>query len=431
MQRTHLGVDADPVNLMLHELRAGLADLGVMLIATELQDVLLGTPKPVRSYANLGVLKENMVNIVVHGHVPLLSDKIVEAAQLPEMQEEAKKVGAEGINVVGICCTANEVFARRGVPIAGNFLQQELAIITGAVEAMVVDVQCIMPSLPQVASCFHTKIVTTMPQGKIPGAEHIEFVDEKADEIAKQIVRLAIENYKNRDPSKVNIPSESIELMGGFSVESILSALGGSLDPLIDAIKEGKIYGIVAIVGCNNPKIKHDYGHVRLAEKLIENNILVVGTGCWASAAAKAGLMVPEAASKAGSGLAEVCKALGIPSCLHMGSCVDNSRIFNTCSAIAQALGVDISDLPIAAAAPEWMSEKSIAIGTWAISAGVFTVLGPVPPVLGSKKVTEILTKDVEDLVGAKFAVEPDPEKAAELILEHIKEKRAKLGLKT
>jgi carbon-monoxide dehydrogenase catalytic subunit len=430
MHRTNIGVDNDPVNLILQGLRASLADgWGGSMIATELQDVLFGTPTPIRSQANLGVLKTDEVNIIVHGHEPTLSEMIVAASQDPEMLALAEKYGAKGIQISGICCTGNEVLMRHGIPPAGNFLQQELAVMTGAVEAMVVDVQCIFPALGALAGCFHTKFISTSPKAKFPGATHIEFHEEQAYDIAKQIVRTAVENYRFRKADQVYIPAEKTECMVGFSVETIVGALGGTLDPLLNAVKSGAIKGIAGVVGCNNPKIQHDYGHINLVKELIKQDVLVVTTGCNAIACAKAGLLLPEAAEQAGEGLKAVCQALGVPPVLHMGSCVDISRILVACAAIANALGVDISDLPVAGAAPEWMSEKAVSIGAYVVSSGIFTVLGTVPPVLGSPAVTALLTQGANGVVGAAFAVEPDPFKAAQLIVDHIAEKRAALGI--
>ena len=430
MHRTHVGVDADYVNILLQGLRAAISDgWGGSMIATDLSDVLFGTPKPVESWVNLGVLKEDMVNIVVHGHNPVLSESIVKASRDPELIEYAKSKGAKGINVVGMCCTGNELLMRQGIPIAGNFLNQELAIVTGAVETMIVDYQCIMPAVTHVASCYHTKVITTADKAKIPGAIHIEFHPEHAIDIAKKIVKEAIDTYEMRVPGRVKIPKSPVRLIAGWSVEAIMDLLGGSLKPLIDAIKSGKIRGVAGLVGCNNAKIKQDYNHVTLTKRLIENNILVVETGCSAIANAKAGLMVPEAADQAGEGLREVVKALGIPPVLHMGSCVDCSRILMLAAELAKEIGVDISDLPAAGAAPEWMSEKAVSIGTYFVASGVYTVLGPVPPVLGSKNVTNLLLKDLENVIGATFAVDPDPEKEAELIINHIEKKRKALGL--
>ena len=430
MHRTNIGVDTDYVNILLHGVRTALSDgWGGSMIATELSDVLFGTPKPVESTVNLGVLREDMVNIVLHGHNPILAEMIVKAASDSKLIELAKQNGAKGINVVGMCCTGNEVLMRKGIPVAGNFLNQELAIITGAVEAMVVDYQCIMPSLPDVAKCYHTKVISTSPKAKFPGAEHIEFDARRAVDIAKRIVRIAVENFPNRNKERVMIPGKPVKLVAGFSVEAILKALGGTPKPLIDAIKDGKIRGAAGVVGCNNPKIPQDYGHVELVKELIKNNVLVVVTGCGAIATAKAGLLLPEAAELAGDGLKEIAKALGIPPVLHMGSCVDNTRILVLLAELAKALNVDISDLPVAGAAPEWMSEKAVSIGTYVISSGVFTVLGTMPPVLGSLAVTNLLTRDLEGVIGANFAVEPDPVKAAGLMVDYIESKRKALGL--
>jgi carbon-monoxide dehydrogenase catalytic subunit len=430
MHRTHMGVDNDYVNLILQGLRASLADgWGGSMIATELQDVMFGTPTPTFSEANLGVLKPDQVNIIIHGHEPLLSEMIVAATSDPELVELAKKEGATGINVAGMCCTGNEVLMRHDVPVAGNFLQQELAVATGAVEAMVVDIQCIMPALGALAGCYHTKFISTSPKAKFPGAMHMEFHEETAIETAKTIVKAAVLNYQNRNPAKVHIPDIKTKCMVGFSVEAIVDALGGTLDPLLGAIKSGEVRGIGAVVGCNNPKVQHDFGHVNLVKELIKNNVLVVTTGCNALACAKAGLLTPAAADLAGDGLKGVCKALGIPPVLHMGSCVDISRILVAAAAIANALGVDISDLPAAGAAPEWMSEKAVSIGAYVVSSGVFTVLGTVPPVLGSTAVATLLTSGARDVVGACFAVEPNPFKAAKLMIDHIDRQRKKLGI--
>ena len=430
MHRTHIGVDNDAVNLILQGLKASIADgWGGSMVATELSDVLFGTPTPVRSEANLGVLKSDEVNIIVHGHEPTLSEMIVAAAADPEIVALAEKFDAKGINIVGMCCSGNEIIMRHGIPMAGNFLQQELAVITGAVEAIIVDVQCIMPALGALTGCFHTKFISTSPKAKFPGASHIEFHEERGYEIAKEIVHTAVENYRFRKTDQVCIPDEKMECMVGFSVEAIVNALGGTLDPLLMAIKSGAIKGIGAIVGCNSVKVRHDYSHVNLVKELIRNDVLIVTTGCNAIACAKVGLMLPEAAEQAGEGLKGVCEALGIPPVLHMGSCVDISRILVACAAIANALGVDISDLPAAGAAPEWMSEKAVSIGAYVVSSGVFTVLGTVPPILGSKAVTELLTQGANDVVGAAFAVEPDPFKAAQLMIDHIEEKRTALGI--
>ncbi|MBN1453098.1 MAG: anaerobic carbon-monoxide dehydrogenase catalytic subunit [Anaerolineales bacterium] len=430
MHRTHMGVDNDWVNILLHAVRTSLSDgWGGSMVATELSDALFGTPTPQKSQMNLGVLKADQVNIILHGHNPMLSEVIVAASQDKGLLDLAKKNGAQGINLAGLCCTGNEVLMRKGIPMAGNHLIQELSIMTGAVEVMLVDYQCIMPAVTETAKCYHTKVISTFDKAKFPGAEHISFDPSRGMEIGKQIVRTAVENYTNRVKERVNIPVEPVPVMAGFSVEAILGALGGTPQPLIDAIVKGDIRGAVGIVGCNNPKIKQDLGHTELTKRLIENDILVVVTGCAAVADGKAGLMTPEAADLAGPGLGAVCKALGIPPVLHMGSCVDNIRILVLAAALANTLGVDISALPLAGAAPEWYSEKAVSIGTYVVASGIFTVLGIAPPIFGSPNIVKLLTEGLEGVLGATFAVEPDPERAAVLIRRHIEKKRAGLKL--
>jgi carbon-monoxide dehydrogenase catalytic subunit len=405
------------------------------MIATELQDILFGTPNPLRAKVNLGVLNPRAVNIVVHGHEPTLSEMVVLAAQDPELQRLARAKGADGINIAGICCTANEILMRHGIPVAGNFLHQELAVMTGAVDLMVVDVQCIMPALADLVRHLHTLLVTTSPKAKIPGAEHLEFAEEHALEVAKEIVRMGIENFSRRN-GKIYIPKEAMDLIAGFTAESVFYFLGGRLRatyrPLNDAIIDGRLRGIAGIVGCNNPKITQDFAHVEMAKELIKNDVLVVTTGCAAIADAKAGLLRPEAAfDLAGKGLQEICEAVGIPPVLHLGSCIDNSRILIALANIVQegGLGEDISEIPAAGAAPEWMSEKAVAIAFYFVASGVFTVLGNPFPIEASENLTRFLTEEVEKLVGGKFAFEPDPIKAAHLMLEHIERKRHALKL--
>lgn len=428
--RIHMGVDSDYVNILLHALRTSLSDgWGGSMMATDISDVLFGTPKPVSSYVNLGVLKEDMVNVVLHGHNPVLSEMVVKASREKDLVEYAKKMGAKGINLVGMCCTGNELLMRKGIPIAGNMLNQELAIATGAVEVMLIDYQCIFPSITQTAGCYHTKVISTSEKAKFPGAIHKEFHPETAIDTAKEIIKMAIENFPNRNPDRVKIPNSPMKLMAGFSVEAIKSALGGTFKPLIDVIASGKIRGAAGIVGCNNPKIKQDYNHITLAKELIKRDILVLETGCAAIASGKAGLLVPEAAELAGDGLKEVAKSLGIPPVLHMGSCVDCSRILVIAAELAKALGVGISDLPVVGGAPEWYSQKAISIGAYFVASGVYTVLGYPPKIMGSPNVTKLLTEDIENVIGGKFAVEPDPVRTAELMAAHIEKKRKALGI--
>jgi len=436
MHRTHMGVDQDYKSLMIQGTRAALADgWGGSMIATEIQDVMFGTPTPALSEINLGVLKEDMVNIIIHGHEPALAEMLAVLSQDPELIEYAKSKGAKGLNLAGMCCTANEVMMRHGVPIAGNYLQQELAIITGAVDAMVVDVQCIMQGLQEVAGCYHTKLITTDDRAHITGSTFMLFDELNAKESARSIIKAGIDNYPNRGDN-VRIPQIKTPLIAGFSYETINYLLGGlfraSIRPLNDNIINGRIRGVAGVVGCNNARTTHDSSHTLMIKELLKNDVLVLSTGCAAMAAGKAGLMLPEAAREfCGPGLAEVCETVGIPPVLHMGACIDNSRILIAATAMVKdgGLGDDLSDLPVAGAAPEWMSEKAIAIGQYFVASGVYTVFGTNFPTLGSKEFSNHLFNDMEEMYGGKWAFEPDPVKAAHLMIDHIDSKRKALGI--
>jgi len=438
MHRTHIGVDADYKNLMKQGMRAALGDgWGGSMIGTELSDVIFDSPKIQRSTANLGVLKKDAVNLVVHGHEPTLSDIIAIVSQKEELVQKAKEKGASGINLAGVCCTANEILMRHGIPLAGSFMQQELAVMTGAVDLMVVDVQCLMPGVAQTAKHFHTKLVTTSPKAKIPGFQHIEFEEDKAVEIATHIIEAAIDNFPNRDGQKIDIPRFTEGIVAGFTTESVFRFLGGTYRstyrPLNDAVIAGRIRGAAGVIGCSNPNVDYEEGHIKMVKELIKNDVLVVTTGCNAITCAKHGLMQPEAAFKhAGKGLQEVCRAVGLPPVLHLGSCVDNSRILRVLANVVAegGLGDDISDLPAAGAAPEWMSEKAVSIGMYFVASGVYTMIGHPLPIMGSRNLHKYLTDEIEEEVGGKWAFELDPVEAAHKMLRHIDKKRKALKLK-
>jgi carbon-monoxide dehydrogenase catalytic subunit len=437
LHMTNMGVDNDPENLLLASARAALADgWGGSMIATDVSDILFGAPHPLRSKVNLGVLKKDEVNILVHGHEPTLSDVLVAVTRDPELVAEAARAGAQGINLAGICCTANEILMRHGVPVAGNFLQQELAVMTGAVEVMLVDVQCVFPAVTELQKCFHTKIVSTSAKAKFPDATYIPFHEETAYESAKQIVRVAIENYSRRDPAKVHIPDVREPIVAGFTKDVIFSILGGryrpSYRPLNDAIQAGRIRGVAGVVGCNNPKFPHDECHLMMVKELIRNDVLVVQTGCSAIACGKGGLLSPEASERyAGRGLQEVCRAVGMPPVLHIGACVDNTRILTTCAEMVKegGIGDSFDKLPVVGAAPEWMSEKAITIGMYFVASGISVVIGQPLPVEGSEYVVDFLTHTLKKHFGATWTFEADPVQAAHLMIDHIDRKRAEIGL--
>ena len=442
LHMTHMGCSSKPEALIRQSLRAGLSDgWGGSMMGTEFSDVMFGTPKPIDTTANIGVMEKDNVNIIVHGHDPSLSEMIVFYANDPEMIAYAKENGAKGITVAGVCCTSNEVTMRHGIPMAGNFLSQENVVLTGACEAIVVDVQCIFPALGPLSKCFHTKFITTSPIAQIPDSDFIEFHAESAGENARAIVRTAIENFKNRRPELVNIPDLKTKARVGYSVEAIKKELDGvcnshvdtygTTKPLIDCVKAGVLRGAVAMVGCNNPKVRPDTAHIELMKKLLKNDIIVILSGCSAQAAAKAGLMDPDAKEYCGEGLKRVCELVGIPPVLHMGSCVDISRMMILASDIAKDWGINISQIPLCGCAPEWMSEKAVSIGNYVVATGIDTYLGVDPYTKGSSEVVELLQGEhgVKDWVEAHFIVDTDIESLGDKMIAGIEAKRTALGI--
>ncbi|MDR0862307.1 MAG: anaerobic carbon-monoxide dehydrogenase catalytic subunit [Oscillospiraceae bacterium] len=440
MHMTHMGNSADAEALVRQGLRMSLANgWGGSMLGTEITDILFGTPTVWTTEGNLGVLESDMVNIIVHGHDPAFSEMLVTACEVRELVDYAKTKGAKGINVVGLCCTANEVAMRHGVRMAGNFLQQENVILTGAVEMMCVDIQCIFPALAQLSQCFHTKFITSSPIARIPGSTYVEFKPETAFDQAKQLVREAIDNFQNRDESKVYIPPTKQTATVGYPTEQIIKHLDnvtnshveiiGTYKPVIDTIRSGVLRGAVAIVGCNNPRVRPDYSHFEIMKELIANDILIVATGCAAQLATKAGLLNKDAKYLCGAGLRRVCELVDIPPILHMGACVDISRMMLLATGIAKDWGVDITQIPVVGCAPEWMSEKAVSIANYVVSTGLDVYLGIEPQVNGSDQMMEIITQGTRKITGAGYIINTDPHQLVKSIIEGIEEKRAALGI--
>ncbi len=433
MHRTHMGVDQDYRHILEQAARCALADgWGASMIATELSDIMFGTPVPIRSKVNIGVLRKDEVNVTVHGHEPVLAEALAMAANDPEIVYECKKVGAKGINLAGVCCTGNEILMRRGLPIAGSFVQQEVVLATGAVEAMVVDVQCIMQGVSPVSSNYHTALFTTSDKAKITGATHIPFEEHKAMDVAKNILKRAISKFPER--GKHFIPVHEMDVVAGFSHETINYILGGrfraSYKPLNDNIVNGRIRGVAAIVGCDNYRVM-DEVHVELAKELIANNVLVLVTGCAATGMGRAGLLSPEAMEMCGDGLREVLEAVGCPPVLHMGSCVDNSRLLIAATEMVHTggLGSDISEIPVVGCAPQWMSEKAVSIGQYFVSSGAYVAFGPSFPTTGSKVVTDFCFKEMNDIYGGSWDLAQTANEFTNKLIDKIDQRRKALGL--
>jgi len=435
MHRSAMGVDQHYENITKQASRTALSDgWGGSMVSTEISDILFGTPSPVAVEVNMGVLKENQVNIIIHGHEPNLFESMLASVNEPTFVQAAKDAGAEGINLVGMCCSGLEMMNRHGIPHAGNFSSTEAILVTGAVDAMAVDIQCIQQGLSKVAECYDTPFITTNPRCKIEGALHIEFNEHDPKACTDEIVIKAISRFKNRS-APVEIPKIVNTGVHGFSHEYINYMLGGSFrasyTPLNDNIINGRIRGVAGVVGCTNPRVKQDYVHVELVKELIKNDVLVIQTGCSQIALAKAGLTTPEAAALAGSGLRDVCETVGMPPVLGMGACVDNSRILIAASEMVRegGLGESIADLPVAGAAPEFMSEKAIAIGQYFVASGVFTVFGVTFPIVEETKFHKLLFEGLEKQGLGKWGFTPDPHEMARMMIAHIDKKRAALGI--
>lgn len=455
-----MGMDADVENMLKRACRLGLVDAYCgMYVATQIQDILLGVPEIQYIKTNLSVIDKNKINIVVHGHIPAIAESMVAAVEMYNKDWHGFYNTPE-INLVGMCCTGMEVLMRHGLSYAGDILQQELAIATGAVELMVVDIQCTQPAVVEAvkASGLHTKIITTDPEAKIEGpeeiVEHKEFDPKKANEFAQDLVRIAKDNYKqNRDKYKVFVPNiEPTEMLAGFSTETLAKVLdnvkpGDPCGALVGQIQNGNIRGVVAVIGCVTPReLYYGYRTVELIKELIKNDVLVVLTGCVATIASYHGLMkLPEYDfsdyPEVGPGLKAVMRTIAdknrstvpdgkaVPPCIFMGACVDNSRIEEVLNALANYLGVRIDQLPAAGSSPEYIAEKAVPIGFWAVDLGLFTHLGDPPNVLASDRVVQWLTQDVEKIFGGKFYVQSDPYKSAQKLMEVVEKKRANLGL--
>lgn len=439
MTMTMSNINTDPVSLLITTLRVSIAAAYMGLIATTtIQDILLGNPGVGVSEADLGVLDLDTVNIVAHGHVPYVAVAVLnELANNKELQAKAKAAGAKGIKLYGSMDTGQELLQRMntaGKGFAGqlgNWLTQELMVTTGAVDLVMMDLNCSIPGLKLAADKFHTKVVSVSHVIRMEGVDtNIDYVPEKVKEQAVELINLAIDAYKNRGTVNApKVPKYKSQVIAGVGIESLLGVLGGSLDPLLNVIKDGKIKGIAAVVGCTNNRNGHDSASLQLIKELLKRDILVITAGCVASGAQIEGLQTLEAQESAGENLKSICKALGVPPVLNFGSCIDIGRITLAVAAIANALGVDPSELPVAASAPEYLEQKAVVDGIFAVAFGLLTHLGPVPPVAGAPNVTRILTQDIEALTGGKVSVEQDMVKAAEVIDNHITEKRRKLGL--
>ncbi|MEM2134166.1 MAG: anaerobic carbon-monoxide dehydrogenase catalytic subunit [Candidatus Jordarchaeaceae archaeon] len=432
-------VDGYYASLAFKALRLGLAMAYQSQIVNEYcQDILYGIPRPHTMRVDLGVLDPDYVNVLPNGHEPFLGFAMVQLARKPEWQEKAKAVGAKGLRVIASIETGQEMIQRWNMDHAfygftGNWISQEAVLASGCVDLFACDMNCSMQIDPIYAKKYKFKLVPVSELVAFEGVkERVNYVPEKAEQQAAQLLQMAIDNFKERRATiepVTNLPMK--EVLVGFSTESILEALGGTLDPLLGAIKDGTLRGVAGLVSCTTLR---DYGQdvhsVNVAKELIKRDILVLSMGCGNAAMQVAGLCTLEAKKFAGPGLKSICEKLKIPPVLSYGTCTDTGRLADLLAAVSNALGgVPIPDLPVAAVAPEYMEQKATIDAIFALALGLFTYVNPVPTVTGGPNLVKLLTQDLKQITGAQLNLEKDPVKAAEAILAHIETKRKKLGI--
>lgn len=432
---------SDPVEFLLNSVRLGVANeyQGLFLLDI-LQEILMGTQEIQMKQQNMGLLKENMINVITNGHMPLLAHVAIDLASGSEWQQKAKVAGAEGIQILGHVCEGQQLINYEGTHNQngfggqeGEWLSQEYLLATGVIDLFMFDYNCTVATMPLFAERFGTKLLSVHPVIKLQGTETLDFVPEKMKEQAEKALNYAIEAFSKRKDSnrKTHIPPFVSECMVGFSTESVKKALGGSFKPLIEQIANGNIRGIATIVGCTTARYGQGGSNIfKITKGLIENNILVLSGGCTSAVMEYTGLTNPKAADEAGVGLRTVCKQLGIPPVLSFGACVDIGKMTQTAMEIADELDVDTDKLPIVIGAPEYLEQKAVADACTAVALGWLVHVAPVPSITGSDLVVKTLTETTETLGLGKVVVEMDAEKTIKIYVDHIEKKRKALGLK-
>ena len=432
-------VDGDYVSLATKGLRLGLSCIYGAQIGLELvQDILFGTGMPHEMDVDLGIFDADYVNVVFNGHEPFVGVALILAAKEAGNQEKAKAAGAKGLRVYGSIESGQEVVQRfqkdevfRGL--TGNWLTIEPMLATGAVDVLAMDMNCSPPNLAPLAEKYGATLVSVSRLVRFPGIhQFLDYKPSEVREIAQKIIDLAVDNFKNKRHGKITpkIPSTIQKAITGFTPEAILKALGGSINPLIEVIKAGKIKGAVGLVNCTTLKNgPQDYVTVNLAKELIKRDILILSGGCGNHALEVAGLCSLDAINLAGPGLSEVCRSLNIPPVLSFGTCTDTGRISLVVTALANTLNVDTADLPVAVTAPMYMEQKATIDALFALAYGLYTHVAPDPPVMGAANLVKLLTEDLPNITGGRLAVGSDPAKVADDILAHINDRRAKLGI--
>lgn len=432
-------VDGYYVSLALKAMRLSIAmAYQSQLVLEHLQDVLYGIPRPHEARVDLGVLDPEYVNVLPNGHEPFLGFALIDVAREEKWQEKARAAGAKGLRIIANIETGQEMIQRWEnddvfYGYTGNWIMQEAVLATGAVDVFVADMNCSLPLDPVYADKYKFALLPVSDLVAFEGADtRLNYAPREAEKQAEAILAMAIDNYPRRRAAVTPVTGLPVgTAIAGFSPESITEALGGSLTPLLEAIQDGTIRGIVGLVSCTTLRDSgQDVKTVALAKELIRRNILVLSMGCGNAALQVAGLCSPEAKEFAGERLGGLCGALGIPPVLSFGTCTDTGRCADLLYVVSEALGgVPIADLPVAVAAPEYMEQKATIDAIFALAFGLYTYVNPVPTVTGAPNLVRLLTSELPGITGGVLHVEEDIGVAVDGIADHIENRRTKLGL--
>lgn len=430
--KTGVGTDGDWKSIMQQFLRCGLAFTYSGVVSTSIAtDGLFGVGDRVTSKVNIGALKKGYVNIAVHGHLPTLVSEIVRVGQEEKFINLAKEAGAKGIRFYGICCSGlSAMYRYAGVIPLSNAVSAELVLGTGALDLWIADVQDVFPSIMEVAKCFRTTVVTTSESARLPGAERFEYDHHHSNigetrELAEKIVLRGIESFKDRQGIPVYIPPYEVDAEVGFSPEYVHKHYG-SMKPLYEAVKEGKILGIVNIVGCNNPKVVYEKCVIDVANALLRNNILILTNGCASFPLMKMGYCNVSGQEHAGESLKEFLGDL--PPVWHVGECIDNTKSSGIFAGVAGEAGKPLYEMPFAFSSPEWSNEKGIDAALGFRLMGINSYHCVEAQIHGSKNVIEFLKEGTKELLGSVMVVDTNPDSLGEKIVADIIEKRKALG---